>query len=76
MPIAAHTVTLTPGGIVVVIGGVSTDLAIQNRVMAYSVHTDSWEIWPHEILQISGVYIHVWKTMLLLFLHGTRLIDS
>jgi len=57
MPIAAHTATLTPNGVVVVIGGVSTDLAIRSRVMAYYLSTDSWEVWPYQILQLSGVFI-------------------
>ena len=54
MPIAAHTATLTPGGVVVVIGGVSLGLSMHAKVMTYHVAIDTWEVWPYQTLQLSG----------------------
>ena len=52
-----HTATLVQEeeGVVIVIGGVASDLSFQTRVMAYEVGLDAWEVWPPISAPLTGI---------------------
>ena len=52
--LAGHTATLTPDKRLVVIGGVTGDLAISPATLIYHLVNNSWEVLPSRTLDLPG----------------------